>query len=109
MLKTILRNLLSNAVKYCDDKGVIRISAERKGKFIIIHVADNGVGIKKENLSRLFRIDCNVSTRGTDNEDGTGLGLILCKEFANKIGGDISVESIEGEGTKFSVSLPEVE
>jgi len=108
MLKTILRNLLSNAVKYCDDKGVIRVSAERKGKYIIVHISDNGVGIKKENLSRLFRIECNVSTKGTDNEDGTGLGLILCKEFANKIGGDISVESVEGEGTTFSVSMPEV-
>ena len=109
ILKTILRNLLSNAVKYCENKGVIRISAVRKGKQIVISVADNGVGIKKENISRLFRIDCNISTKGTNNEDGTGLGLILCKEFVNKLGGDISVESIEGEGTKFSVSLPEVE
>ncbi len=107
ILKTILRNLLSNAVKYCEDKGVIRISAERKGKQIFIYVSDNGVGIKKENLSRLFRIDCNISTKGTNNEEGTGLGLILCKEFINKIGGDISVESTEGEGTTFSVSLPE--
>ncbi|MFA5848881.1 MAG: HAMP domain-containing sensor histidine kinase [Bacteroidales bacterium] len=109
ILKTILRNLLSNAVKYCNGKGVIRISAERKGKYIVICVSDNGVGIKKENLSRLFRIDSKVSTKGTDNEDGTGLGLILCKEFANKLGGDISVESTEGKGTKFFVSLPEAE
>lgn len=106
MLNTVLRNLLSNAVKYTNEGGEIVISAEKEGDMTILSVSDNGVGIKQKNISKLFSIDSNFSTKGTQSEEGTGLGLILCKEFANKMGGNITVESEEGKGTKFNLYLP---
>jgi len=106
MLNTVLRNLLTNAVKYTNEGGEIVISASTVANMTTISVSDNGIGISSENISKLFRIDSNFSTKGTRFEDGTGLGLILCKEFINKMGGDITVESQEGHGSTFKFSLP---
>ena len=105
MISTVLRNLISNAIKFTKQDGEIRISAEKKSKEIHIYISDNGVGIKEKRLKNLFRIDENESTSGTNNEKGTGLGLILCKEFVEKHGGKIWVESEEGKGSTFYFSL----
>ena len=106
MLNTVLRNLLTNAVKYTNEGGEIVVSASIVENMTTISVSDNGIGISSENISKLFMIDTNFSTKGTRFEDGTGLGLILCKEFVNKMGGDITVESLEGHGSTFKFSLP---
>jgi signal transduction histidine kinase len=108
MLSTILRNLLSNAVKYTRQKGQIGIHAADTGEMLDISIADTGVGIAKEHLDKLFRIDSMFSTVGTANETGTGLGLMLCKEFVDKLGGTINVDSQEGVGTVFTISLPKL-
>lgn len=105
MISTVLRNLISNAIKFTKQDGEIRISAEKKSKEIHVYISDNGVGIKEKRLKNLFRIDENESTSGTNNEKGTGLGLILCKEFVEKHGGKIWVESEEGKGSTFYFSL----
>ena len=106
LLKTVMRNLLSNAVKFTNTNGAIEISGEQKDGVVIIHIKDNGVGIKPENISKLFRIDTKCNTKGTANEDGTGLGLILCKDFVEKMHGVLSVSSEWGVGTTFSFTLP---
>jgi signal transduction histidine kinase len=106
MLKTIFRNLLSNAVKFTPDHGSITISSKRVENMVETTIADTGIGIPPENLSLLFRIDENLSTKGTANETGTGLGLILCKEFLEKNGGTILVESELGKGSSFKFTLP---
>lgn len=106
MTNTVLRNILSNAVKYTHEEGKITIDCKQIGNTVKVSVCDNGVGISERVIDHLFRIDQNVSTRGTANETGTGLGLILCKEFVEKNGGEISVESELGEGTTFYFTLP---
>jgi len=106
MLKTILRNLISNAIKFTPTSGKIEIKASIKGSEIEIVVADNGVGIKAENVCKLFMTDITFSTHGTENERGTGFGLILCKEFVERHGGIITVESIPGKGSQFKFTLP---
>jgi len=106
MLQTVLRNLLSNAVKFTPAGGVISISAEEKDAKVRISIKDNGVGIRPENLKRLFRIDSPFSTNGTNNEFGSGLGLILCRDFLKKMDSEIQVESEVGKGSTFSFSLP---
>ena len=105
MVNTIVRNLISNALKYTND-GIIKISFEKISDYCHISVKDNGVGISPENLKNLFQIDKNISTTGTKGETGTGLGLILCKEFVEKNNGEIFVESKENEGSKFTFTLP---
>jgi len=106
MIKTILRNLISNAVKFTNPGGEIKIGAEQNEKELIVSVTDNGVGINKENIDKLFRIDYTYSTLGTNKEKGTGLGLLLCKEFIEMHGGKIWAESNEGKGCSFNFSLP---
>jgi signal transduction histidine kinase/uncharacterized protein HemY len=106
MVTLVMRNLLSNAIKFSQENGKITILSERKGDFIEICVEDNGIGISKENLNKLFRIDTQLITPGTQNESGTGLGLILCKEFIAKNSGQIRVESEVGKGSKFIFTLP---
>lgn len=106
MLKTIFRNLISNATKFTPENGSITINYALSGSQVEVTVADTGIGIPPENLSKLFRIDTNVSTKGTANETGTGLGLILCKEFVEKHNGKIWVESENGKGSKFKFTLP---
>ncbi len=106
MLKTILRNLVSNALKFTSSNGKVEIIANVLSGEIEIAVKDNGTGIKKEDLEKLFKVGSNYSRRGTENESGTGLGLMLCKEFAEKHGGKIWVESEEGKGSTFKFTLP---
>jgi signal transduction histidine kinase len=106
MLDTVLRNLISNALKFTNKDGTITISLEQQEEILKIAVADTGIGISREHLSKLFRIDSKYTRTGTANERGTGLGLILCKEFVERNGGAIEVESKEGSGTTFSFTLP---
>ena len=106
MISIVLRNLISNALKYTNLKGMIEISSELQKNSIVISVKDNGVGIAKEVLGKLFQIDCFISTPGTQKEKGTGLGLILCREYLEKNKGVIWVQSVIKEGTTFYFSLP---
>lgn len=105
MVELVMRNLISNAIKYCHPNNQITISASIKGEYYITEIADTGVGIDKENISKLFGMN-NFSTAGTRSEKGTGLGLLLCKEFVEKNGGKIWVRSELGKGSAFSFSLP---
>ncbi|WP_111706710.1 PAS domain-containing sensor histidine kinase [Lutibacter citreus] len=110
ILSTVIRNLLSNALKFSYIGGEIKIVClevieNKVNKGVKIIVEDAGVGISKDSLSTLFKIDKTISTKGTNGEVGTGLGLILCKEFVEKIGGNIKVESELGKGSKFIVTL----
>jgi two-component system, sensor histidine kinase and response regulator len=108
MLSHILRNLLTNAIKFTNEKGKVKVRAERTEGGIAISVADNGVGISEADQKRLFRIDGNISSRpGTADERGSGLGLILCREFADKMGGSLSLESKPGKGSRFTFTMPE--
>jgi ligand-binding sensor domain-containing protein/signal transduction histidine kinase len=106
MIKTIFRNLISNAIKFTPENGSVTITSASDDSQVEITVADTGVGVPQEYITRLFRIDTPVSTRGTSNETGTGLGLILCKEFVEKHHGKIWVESEEGTGSMFKFTLP---
>lgn len=106
MMGTIFRNLISNALKFTHEGGEVTISAEVGHNNLTVVVRDNGIGIPKESIKRLFRIDQNFSTQGTSKESGTGLGLILCKEFVNKNKGEIWVESEEGIGSTFYFTIP---
>ena len=105
MLNTVLRNLISNAIKFTHKCGLITISHSESEKYNKISIEDNGVGISPEDQDKLFRIDVNNSQLGTENEQGTGLGLVLCKEMVDKHQGTIEVDSRPGTGTIFSFSL----
>ncbi len=106
MLNTILRNLLGNAIKFIGQGGRISVLAKKTENEVQISVTDNGVGISQEDLTRIFVDNNNRSKKGTQDEKGTGLGLILCKEFVEKHGGKIWVESKAGKGSIFTFSLP---
>lgn len=106
MLKTILRNLLTNAIKFSKPNNEINVKAASIDDKIEVSVSDHGVGMTEEMLKNLFKLDTTNSKPGTSGETGTGLGLILCKEFVEKHGGEIRVESKIGEGTAFSFTLP---
>jgi signal transduction histidine kinase len=106
MLDTVIRNLLSNAIKFTPADGNVEISAKEEGPEVEISISDTGVGIKQQDIDKLFQIDVSHSTVGTAKEEGTGLGLILCKEFVEKNGGTIRVESEEGKGSRFYIRLP---
>jgi signal transduction histidine kinase len=106
MLKTIIRNLLSNAIKYSLPKGLIVIEAATTGKYSKITVSDSGIGMSPEIRSKIFRIDEHISNPGTANETGSGLGLILCKDFINRHQGQVSVESEPGKGCTFTLLFP---
>ena len=108
MIETILRNLFSNGIKFTPPGGEVKIHAEQKDGQILISVEDNGVGIKEKNLDKLFRIEESYSTMGTQKETGTGLGLLLCKEFVEKHQGQIGVESEHEKGSRFYFTLPVV-
>lgn len=105
MLRSIVQNLVTNAIKYTPHHGSITISAEKADKMVEICVKDTGIGMNQETLEKLFD-DAYYSSKGTNNEHGTGLGLILVKDFVNQHGGVISVESAEGAGTCFKFSIP---
>jgi signal transduction histidine kinase len=106
MLKTILRNLVSNAIKFTPNSGQITIHAEKNDKDVTISVSDNGVGIDAQRLSTLWDFTQRTPTSGTENEKGTGFGLLLCKEFVEKHGSKIWVESELGKGSDFKFTLP---
>jgi signal transduction histidine kinase len=106
MIATVIRNLISNAIKFTSPGGEISVSAQKDQEEIVVKVSDNGVGIPANRIEKVFQIDNNNSTLGTANEEGTGLGLILCKTFVEKSGGWIKVESEEGKGSVFSFSIP---
>jgi PAS domain S-box-containing protein len=106
MIGTILRNLVSNAIKFTNTGGYVNLTAKQVDNELLVSVSDNGVGIRKEAIPNLFLIEESKSTSGTEKETGTGLGLILCKEFIEKHGGRIWVESEEGVGSTFNFTLP---
>lgn len=109
MLRTILRNLISNAIKYSNENDLITIASKADSKFIEVSVIDQGVGMSLKGLKALFEFDSNNSTAGTAGEKGTGLGLVLVKEFVEKHGGQIRVTSAEGQGSTFSFTIPAAE
>lgn len=106
MIDTVLRNLISNAIKFTNNGGKIEIKVEEMVHEVIISVIDTGIGMNLETQKKLFLLDEKMSTRGTENEHGTGLGLILCQEFVAKNNGILRVSSIEGKGSTFSFTLP---
>ena len=106
MLRTVIRNLTSNAVKFTSEKGRIRLSAKVAGDLVEFSVCDTGIGISEEDIAKLFRIEVNPNSIGHNKEKGTGLGLIICKEFIEKNKGRIWAESTEGEGSIFKFTVP---
>lgn len=106
MVDTIIRNLISNAIKFTPAGGEIEIILDKNNNTCTISIVDNGVGMGKYSVEKVFEINSTVSTLGTENESGTGLGLKLCKEFITKNNGDIWIESVENKGTKVFVTLP---
>lgn len=128
MIMTVFRNLINNAIKFSNpetdiiiktmedfqlmkliaDSSKLVLTDDFKSKYVVVAIQDSGIGISEENLSKLFRIDESHSTLGTNQEKGTGLGLILCKEFIEKNGGNIYVESEIGKGTTFYFSIPRI-
>ncbi len=106
MLETVLRNLISNAIKFTPEFGKVNISGKLSDKKILLTVVDTGIGIDPRDIKKLFNIGEQFTTPGTCSEAGTGLGLILCKEFIEKNNGKIRVESIPGKGSKFLITLP---
>lgn len=105
MVRTIVRNLGNNSIKFTKEKGQITFSIKVENGKAIVSVEDNGIGISDKDKAKLFNLDSNYSKPGTSNEKGTGLGLILCKDFAEKNGGEIGVESQEDVGSKFWFTL----
>jgi len=106
MLRTVLRNLISNAIKFTNTGGHVNIKSILKNNHVEISISDNGIGMNEEKHKFLFEIISNTTTLGTANENGSGLGLVLCKEFVNKNGGTIWAESEEGKGSCFKFTLP---
>lgn len=116
MLSTVIRNLLTNAIKFTNHGGKIDLISQKiptknnqgsSRAMIVVGITDNGIGISRENISRLLKIDDKYKTYGTDKESGTGLGLIICREFVEKHGGSISIDSEVGKGSTFSFTIPE--
>jgi len=105
MVNLVLRNLLSNAIKFTPKHGTVYVGATEKSRQIEVFVQDTGIGMSRENMQRIFG-DSYYTTKGTNHETGTGLGLKLCKEFLEKNGGDITVQSEPGKGSTFSFTLP---
>jgi len=106
MINTILRNLLSNAVKFTGKNGKVSVFVNNTQECITFHVKDTGVGIPADCIDSLFRIDIKYTREGTEQETGTGLGLLLCKEFVEKHGGRIWVDSRAGKGSDFYFEIP---
>jgi len=106
MINTVIRNLVNNAVKYSHPGGSIEVKVANHSDFTELCVRDEGTGISKENIEKIFRIDTKFKTPGTEGEKGTGLGLILCRDFVEKNGGRIWCESKEGSGSAFYFTIP---
>jgi signal transduction histidine kinase len=106
MINTILRNLMSNAVKYTYKNGKVVVGVFQSSKEIVVSVKDSGTGMTKGKVDSLFRLENSLSTPGTEKEQGTGLGLTLCKEFTERLGGRIWVVSKPGHGSDFRFTIP---
>ncbi len=106
MVETVFRNLISNAIKFTPEAGKVHIEARRRGEFVELAVEDNGVGMAPETMDKIFSLHIKHTTKGTAGELGTGLGLAVCREFVERNGGTIGVESQIGQGSKFNVRLP---
>jgi len=106
MIQSVLRNLLSNALKFTPENGSVEMSAVEMNTEVKVSIKDSGVGISESNLKRIFDQDQPLKTTGTNKESGSGLGLILCKDFVEKTGGRIWVESEEGKGSTFIFTIP---
>jgi signal transduction histidine kinase len=106
MIGLVLRNLISNGIKFTNEGGLIKVTALQNDIMTEITVSDNGVGITQEDIDKLFRIDIHHSTTGTNDEMGTGLGLILCKEIIEKHSGEIRIESELNKETKIIFTIP---
>jgi signal transduction histidine kinase len=109
MIDFVLRNLLSNALKFTEEGGLVTINVQTHRTYVTVSVEDNGVGIDPETQAKLFDRETLISTFGTSSEKGTGLGLIMCREFVRISGGEISVESEVGQGSRFLFTIPHVE
>jgi signal transduction histidine kinase len=109
MLNIIIRNLLTNAIKFTHKDGFVNITSKDENSYITVIVEDNGVGMNANTLEKLFMIDKNHTSRGTANEKGSGLGLMLCKDFIEKNGGKLWVETKLGEGSKFFFTIPKMQ
>jgi signal transduction histidine kinase len=105
-INLVIRNLLSNAIKFTPCNGKIIVKACDDGEKVVVSVEDNGVGMDPGVLESLFKPDIFFTTYGTENEKGSGLGLILCKDFVEKNGGNIIVESESGKGSRFIFTVP---
>ncbi|MFA9191964.1 HAMP domain-containing sensor histidine kinase [Flavobacterium sp. FZUC8N2.13] len=106
MLETVFRNLISNAIKFTKTNGEVKLSMTKENHQIVFSVQDNGIGIAAETITNLFAINHKNTTSGTNDETGTGLGLMLCKDFIEKHGGKIWVESEIGKGSNFKFTIP---
>ena len=105
MVKTVLRNLIGNAIKFSYKQKSIDISVKSEKGMAVVSVQDQGIGMKNKNLGSLFDLSKNFTTKGTENEKGSGLGLIICKEFVEKNNGKIWAESEYGKGSTFNFTL----
>jgi signal transduction histidine kinase len=105
MMQTVVRNLVSNALKFTHAGGKIELTATQKNGLIAVRVSDTGIGISEENIGKLFTLN-GVTKPGTQLEKGTGIGLAICKEFVERNGGKIRVESAVGSGTTFEFTVP---
>lgn len=108
MIKTVVRNLLGNAIKFSYPKGEIHLRVRDGETSVIVDVVDHGCGIKEEDQSKMLRTDVQFSTFGTKNEEGSGLGLLLCQDLVKKINGEFWFTSIPNEGSTFSFSIPKI-
>jgi len=106
MMQTVLHNLISNAIKFTPRNGSITVDCQLDGDFVLVKLSDTGVGMNESDRLKLFKLDTIHTTKGTNNEPGSGLGLLLCKEMVEKNGGKISVETEIGKGTTFSFTIP---
>ncbi|WP_274950540.1 hybrid sensor histidine kinase/response regulator [Bacteroides cutis] len=106
MLKTVVRNLVSNAIKFSNEGSEVLVKMEEKDGMAVVSVHDHGCGIDEEGQKKLLHTDTHFSTFGTNNEEGSGLGLLLCLDFVNKNGGKLWFTSKQGEGSVFSFSVP---
>jgi signal transduction histidine kinase len=108
MTDTVIRNLVSNAIKFTSQNGQVKISSKKICGYVEIIISDTGVGISEEQLKNIFKIGSQIKTKGTSGETGSGLGLILCKEFIEKNGGSIAIKSKLNVGSNFTVCLPSI-
>lgn len=106
MIKTVLRNLVSNAVKFSHPGASVLVNVEEKGDKVVVSVIDKGEGISEADQNKLFKSDSHFTSFGTENEEGSGLGLLLCKEFITRNGGNIWFTSVRGEGSVFNFDIP---